>query len=139
MPSRLFFPQPEVDQWAVDGTIDLTASELVLLEEGRAYKVQEAVRVLAEVTGANDPHELVGKVKPRVELEGKGAEILENSMILGDFAYDVVPGWVAEPSTSFAEHMKSPERKAARNAKPAKGAPPASEIDLVRRFAQGEL
>ncbi len=139
MANRLFFPQPEVDQWAVDGTIDLTASELVLLEEGRAYKVQEAVRVLAEVTGANDEHALVGKVKARAELEGKGAEILENSMILGDFAYDVVPGWVGEPTCSFADHMKSPERKAARSAKPAKGAPPTSEVDLVRRFAQGEL
>lgn len=139
MGNRIFFPQPAVDEWALEGMIELTASELVIVEEGRAYRVKEAVRVLAEVTGAEDPHGLVGKVKPKSDLEGKGAEILEGSMIIGDNAYDVVPGWSGEPSSPFAEHLASAERKAAREAKPAKGAPPTSDEDLVGRFAKGEL
>lgn len=76
---------------------------------------------MAEVTGANDDHKLVGKVKPKSLLVELGAEILENSMILGDNAYDVVPGWAGEPQEPYV-------------AKPG-GA--ATEEDMLRRFAGG--
>jgi hypothetical protein len=38
-------------------------------------------------------------------LEEKGAEILESSLLLGDNAYDVVPGWLGEPVGTFDEHV----------------------------------
>src|SRR5690606_21160193 len=97
MQNRVFFPQLRLDQWGVEGKIDLTGTELVVLAEGRRYAIEESVRVVAEVTGANDPHKLVGKVRPKSGLDEMGAEILENSMILGDNAYDVVPGWAGTP------------------------------------------
>lgn len=78
------------------------------------------MRVVAEVTGANDEHKLVGKVKAKALLEELGAEILENSMILGDNAYDVVPGWAGAPEGPWAP-------------KPG-GA--ASEEEMLRRFAE---
>ena len=56
----------------------------------------------------------VGKVKPKADLEKMGAEIMEGSMILGDSAYDVVPGWMGTPMGTFDEHIRSIERKAAR-------------------------
>jgi hypothetical protein len=52
---------------------------------------------VAEVTGAGDPHEIVGRVRPKAPLADKGAEILEGSMILGDNAYDVIQGFTAAP------------------------------------------
>ena len=54
MQNRVFFPQTAVDQWGIDGKIDLVGNELILLAEGRRYKVEEAVRIVTEVTGAND-------------------------------------------------------------------------------------
>lgn len=99
MRNRVFFPQECLDQWGVEGKIELTEASLVLLAEGRRYAITEAVHVLVEVTGASDPYGIVGKVKPKAELEGLGAEILEDSMILGDSAYDVVPGWAGEPDS----------------------------------------
>ena len=40
------------------------------------------------------------------EPEERGAEILEGSVILGDNAYDAVPGFVGAPIGSFADHRK---------------------------------
>ncbi len=123
----------------MEGKIDLTGKELVVLAEGRRYDIDEVVRVVAEVTGANDPHKLVGKVKPKAMLEEMGAEILENSMILGDNAYDVVPGWAGTPTTSFAEHLLSPERMAARGGKTDVGSAPKTEEEMLARFLEGTL
>lgn len=139
MENRIFFPQIALDQWGIDAAIELTATDLILLSEGRRYKIAEAVRVVAEVTGANDEHKLVGKVKPKALLEQLGAEILENSMIIGENAYDVVPGWMATPSGPFQDHLMSPERMKARGGKTDVGAPPRSDEELVSRFVEGGL
>jgi hypothetical protein len=139
MQNRIFFPQSALDQWLVDGKIDLTATELIVLVEGRRYKVVESVRVVAEVTGANDEHKLVGKVKPKAVLEEVGAEIVEGSMIIGDNAYDIVPGWMGTGVTPLQEHLLSPERMAARGGKTDVGAGPKSDEELLQRFAEGTL
>ena len=114
MANSVFFPQDALDEWIVGGTIDLSRGELMITPEGRRYKVSEAVRVLSEVSGAGDPHKIIGKVRPKAELEKLGAEILEGSMIIGDSAYDIAPGWMGTPVGTFDEHLRSPERKAAR-------------------------
>ena len=110
MQNRVFFPQTALDQWLADGTVDLRGTELTILAESRKYRILEAVRVVTEVTGAADVQELVGRVKAKSLLEEKGAELLETSMILGDNAYDVVPGWLGTPLGTFDEHLASAER-----------------------------
>ena len=137
MENRVFFPQACLDQWGVEGKIELTPAELVVLAEGRRYAIAEVVRVVVEVTGSPDPHGIVGKVKSRAELEAMGAEILEDSMIIGDNGYDVVPGWAGTPVTSFEEHLLSAERMAARGGQTDMG--PRTEEDMLERFAQGNL
>lgn len=139
MRNRVFFPQASLDQWGVEGKIELTPTELVVLAEGRRYEIAEVVRVVVEVTGAQDPHGIIGKVKSKAELESAGAEILENSMILGDNAYDVVPGWAGTPLTPFADHLLSPERMAARGGRTDMGSGPKSDEDMLERFAGGTL
>lgn len=139
MQNRVFFPQLLLDQWGVEGKIDLTATELVVIAEGRRYTIAEAVHVIAEATGAEDPHGLVGKVKARSVLDELSAEIFESSMLIGDNAYDVAPGWVATPTTPFAEHLLSQERMAARGNRTDVGTTPVSEEDMLRRFLEGTL
>jgi hypothetical protein len=121
MENRVFFPQLLLDQSGIDGKIDLSPTHLILLAGGRRYKIEECVHVVLEVTGANDEHKLVGKVKPKGLLEELGAEIMENSMILGDNAYDVVPGWAGVPEGPFV---------------PVPGGP-ATEEEMLRRFSEG--
>lgn len=139
MQNRVFFPQSAVDQWGIDGKIDLVSGELILLAEGRRYKVEECVRIVAEVTGANDGHAIVGKVKPKRALDEIGAEILENSMILGDNAYDIVPGWMGAATSTFADHLLSAERMEARGGKTDLGTGPHSDEELLQRFVEDRL
>ncbi len=113
MQNRLFFPQEALDKWLVDGKVELAGTDLTILSEGRTYKLAEAVRVTREVTGEGDPNDLVGHVKSRPFLEQLGAELFETSMLIGDNAYDVVPGWVGRPSTTFRDYIASEERKRA--------------------------
>jgi hypothetical protein len=105
--NRVFFPQGALDEWLADDRVDLKNDELTIKAEGRRYRIIEAIRVLREVTGSPDNNELLGRVKSRAFLGELGAELLEGSMILGDNAYDVVPGFVGAPVGSFAEHRKS--------------------------------
>ena len=95
--NRLFFPQTLLDSWISDDRVELVGDELTLRDEGRRYRIVEAVHILREVAGAGDAAQLVGKVKTRPQLASVSAEILEGSMIVGEDAYDVAPGFVGEP------------------------------------------
>lgn len=103
--TRVFFPDEALDAWLAAGTAELAAGYLTTQPEGYRYRVVEAVRVLGEVTGGADGYELVGKVKPLVYVRELGAEVLGDSMVLDDNAYDIVTGWVALP-----ERDKPPRR-----------------------------
>ena len=107
MRNRVFFSQNALDEWIADDRVDLAADELTIRAEGRKFRIVEAVRVLREVTETGDPNELVGKVKSKAFLAELGAEILEGSMIIGDNAYDIVPGFAGGPVGSFVEHRQS--------------------------------
>lgn len=108
MQNRVFFPQSALDQWNVDGKVELQQGELTLVGAGRRYRLVEAVRVLREVGGKGDADELVGRVKARADLEQLGAEIVETSMLLGDTAYDVDTGWLGTPVGTFAQFAGEP-------------------------------
>lgn len=97
MRNRVFFPQIALDEWLADSRVELRNDELLVKSENRKYRIIEGIRVLREVSGSADSHELIGRVKSKAFLVELGAEILEGSMILGDNAYDVVPGFVGAP------------------------------------------
>ena len=107
MKNRVFFPQAALDVWLTDGTVDLSGDELTIVAEGRRYRLSEAVRIVHEVTGAEDGNDLLGRVKPKTFLDERKAELMESSLLLGDNAYDVVPGWLGEPIGTFDEHVAS--------------------------------
>jgi hypothetical protein len=131
MENRIFFPQAALDEWIVEGTVDLQDGVLTLLPIGRRYRLAEAVRVVRDVSGGGDP-ELLGRVKARVYLEQIGAEIVEGSMLLGEAAYDVEPGWVGVPTSGFADYAAA--------MKPARGgAQPKSDEELLARFVEKTL
>jgi hypothetical protein len=113
MENRVFFPQAALDQWMVDGSVELEGGELTVLSVGRQYRLAEAVHVLRDVSGTGDTHELVGLVKARTYLEELDAELVETSMLIGDSAYDVEPGWLGIPTAPFADFAASDACKAA--------------------------
>jgi hypothetical protein len=127
--NRIFFPQSALDHWVVEGQVDLAGNQLTILGEGRRYRIAEAVHVLREVTGTPDQNDIVGKVKSRVFFEELGAEILEDSMIIGDNAYDVKTGWLGAPTSSFSEYVRSRQNSAPAFTEEAK-----TDEDLLARF-----
>lgn len=125
MKNRVFFPQAALDEWIAGDLVDLERDELTIRSEARKYRITEAVRILREVAGTPDEQDLVGRVKSVGYLTELGAELLEQSMILGDAAYDVVPGFVGAPVGTFAEHLQ---------ASPEAGAQAASDEELLAAF-----
>ncbi len=131
MKNRVFFPQAALDEWIAQDRVDLRNDELTIKSENRKYRIIEAVRILSEVTGLPDSNELVGKVKSHAFLSELGAEILEGSVILGDNAYDAVPGFVGAPIGSFADHRK--------HTPPATGASIQTDEDLLAQLLRAKL
>jgi hypothetical protein len=136
--NRVFFPQEALDSWLVDGRVELTNDELMIRSEGRKFRITEAVRVLSELTNTPDLNDLVGRVKSRVFLQALEAEILEGSMIIGDNAYEVVPGFLGTPVGTFAEHVQSQSSAEARKSRP-ELAPPRSDEELLGQFLMQTL
>jgi hypothetical protein len=102
--NRVFFPQEALDRWLVNGEVELSQGLLTIRTERRRYRLVEAARVLAEVSGLPDPHEVTGKVKTVGFLSELGASLLGESMVIAENAYEIVPGWLGSPVGSFAEH-----------------------------------
>ncbi len=105
-PNRVFFPQQALDAWLAEAKIDFTGRELVIKAANRRYQVIEAARIVQEVSGSEDIYDLVGRVKSVAFLTELGAEILESSMLLGDNAYEVVPGFIGSPLGTFDEFLQ---------------------------------
>src|SRR5579859_302739 len=114
MKNRVFFPQAALDQWIVDGSVEIQEGEMTIAAEGRRYRLAEAVRVLGEVSGAGDANDLVGRVKARTYLEQLGAEIVQTSMLLGECAYDIEPGWLGIPMANGEPGLLDGQVSAAR-------------------------
>jgi hypothetical protein len=133
--NRVFFPVAALDVWIGGGKVEISGDELTIRGAGRRYRILEAARVAAEVSGSPDANELVGKVKSKPFLDELGAELLETSMILGENAYDIVPGFLGAPVGTFEEHQAGISRPARRSIPPGLGASaPMSDEDLLGKF-----
>jgi hypothetical protein len=134
MQNRVFFAQTGLDLWLADSAVELSGTELTLTSEARKYRLAEAAHVIREVTGAADANELVGRVKSTQYLEELGAEVMQGSMILGDNAYDIVPGFMATPIGGFDEFLASAERKERASGNTDKD--PTNDEELLVRFVE---
>lgn len=95
MPIQRFLSQQQFVTWADGGLVDVQGDRVVMVAEKRAFKIREAVRFLKLVSG-EDPTGLVSKVKTTQQLKDLGAEHYLDSVILGESAYEVMQGYVAE-------------------------------------------
>lgn len=99
--ARLFISQERLDEWTMDQKATLESGRLMLNELGRAFMVVPAVRFLSVAGDEPDPNDFLNRVKTEVELTEIGADLYMNSVIHGDIAYDVQPGFMgrAEPKS----------------------------------------
>ncbi len=94
-PVKLFLPEKTLEEWALSEKADLVEGKLVVKETNSSHPVIPGVAFSKTVSG-DDTQGLVGRVKTSTQLAALGAEHLQDSVILGDTAYEVVPGYVAE-------------------------------------------
>ena len=98
-----------LDLSALAGALTAARPDLVfnLVESlggyGRLIHLAPAVLFLRESTGADDPHDLVGRVKEEAKLTILGADAYMDSVILEDNAYDVTRGFAAVPAVNTGQ------------------------------------
>lgn len=95
--SKLFLPQTTLEEWALSDKADLDGERLAIKEDAASYPVTPAV-LFARLVSGEDGASLLSRVKTAEELERLGAEQMMDSVLLGETAYEVVPGYVTEVS-----------------------------------------
>ena len=95
MADFLFVPQDMLDKWADQGRVELKGHVLTLLREKKSFQLTSAVRFL-KLEAGEDVARLLNKVKTLDALKQMRAEQYMNSVILGEAAYKVQQGFLAE-------------------------------------------
>jgi hypothetical protein len=107
----LFVSQALLAAWAGQGRIDLDGRSIALLAgqaRGRRYALEPAVRFLRVAGGGDDEHRLVARVKTLAQVRELGGEALADSVVVGEVAYEVEPGFLAEASAVEAASRTAP-------------------------------
>jgi hypothetical protein len=107
----LFVSQALLDIWAGQGRVDLDARSITLLSgegQGRRYALEPAARFLRVADGGDDPNQLLARVKTLAQIRELGGDFLADSVVLGETAYEVEPGFLAEASVVEAAGRAAP-------------------------------
>ena len=95
---RIFVAQSALDRWMSTGGASLEADLLKFsAAPGVSFYINPAVHFLKLDGGGNDPYDIIGSVKTSHELAQMGADHYDASVIIGDSAYSVRPGFVGTP------------------------------------------
>ena len=140
MTDYLFVPQSVLDQWSEKGRVELQGEVLVLLKEKKSFRLTSAVRFLKMEAG-EDVKGLLHKVKTLDALKQMGAEHYRDSVILGDSAYQVQQGFLADANAlrrAAGVSQRAGDKKAAGGAKKQPGEKEGEE-DLLAQFLLDNL
>ncbi|MBK7861474.1 MAG: hypothetical protein IPJ65_23235 [Archangiaceae bacterium] len=127
---KLFLPQKTLEEWSTTEKADLQDGKLVVAEGKATHGVTPAVHFVKLVSGV-DQSQLVGRVKTMAQLDTLGCEHMMDSVILGEAAYEVTPGYVADvaPPAAAATPGKPGDKKKATS----------PEADLLAAFILDKL
>ena len=95
MADYLFVPQSVLDRWSEQGRISVDGTILTILGENRSFVLASAVRFMKMEAG-EDTAGLLHKVKTTDALKAMGAEHYRESVLLGENAYEVQEGFLAD-------------------------------------------
>lgn len=126
---KLFLPQRTLEHWSTENKADLQEGKLVVAETKQSHATTPAVHFTKLVSG-NDDNGLVGKVKTMAQLDALNAEHMMDSVLLGETAYEVVPGYVTDVP------MPAPAAGAPKGDKKKQTSP---EADLLAAFILDKL
>lgn len=93
---RIFVSQAKLDDWMGAGQVAIEG-EMLRIGAGSPVPlfINPAVHFQRIDGSAHDPYDIVGAVKSQQELAQMGADHYEASVVLGEYAYTVTPGFLA--------------------------------------------
>jgi len=94
---KIFIPQEIVDRWVASDRVDLSGEVLTFRGRPVALRMVPGYFFDRVSGGTDDAHGLLGRAKAGAAIAALGAEAYMNSVILGETAYDVEPGFLAKP------------------------------------------
>ena len=109
--NRMFFSQEALDRWLEAGRVSLDG-EVLGLPGGPRFQLSTGVVFNAEVASGDDALQLCGKVKTAEEVQALSGELVQGSVLIGDHAYEVTDGFLAEllDAADGGEAMKAVQR-----------------------------
>jgi len=139
----LFVPQSVLAKWSEQGRISVVGNLLTILGENKNFALTSAVRFLKMEAG-EDVAGLLQKVKTIDALKQMGAEHYMESVILGESAYQVQQGFLAEANAlrRAAAASQAASKPAAKPGAPASSAAEGeknAEPDLLAQFLLDNL
>src|SRR5437763_15224462 len=129
MADYLFVPQSVLDRWSEQGRIEVDGNVLTILGEHKSFALTPAVRFIKMEAG-DDNAGLLAKVKTTDALKQMGAEHYMESVILGESAYQVQQGFLADANAlrrAAAASQAAAKAAPAGAPKPAGNGPPAPQ------------
>ena len=152
MADYLFVPQSVLDKWSEQGRIQVDGHVLTILGEQKSFALTSAVRFIKMEAG-EDSAGLLAKVKTTDALKQMGAEHYMESVILGESAYQVQMGFLADanalrraaaasqPAASKPGQPPAPPGPAGANPAPGaqQGEKKAEEQDMLAQFLLDNL
>jgi hypothetical protein len=139
MADYLFVPQSVLDKWSEQGRIQVDGNVLTILGEGKNFALTQAVRFIKMEAG-DDTAGLLQKVKTHDALKQMGAEHYMESVILGEVAYQVQQGFLADANAlrRAAAASQPPAPKPAAKAAAGPGPAPAAGASKADEKKAGE-
>jgi hypothetical protein len=135
MADYLFVPQTALDKWSEQGRVRVDGKVLTLLDStNKSFQLTSAVRFL-KLEAGEDKAKLLNKVKTTEALKQMGAEVVMHSVLLGETAYQVQQGFLADANA--LRRAVSAVQAAKKQAQPAPGAKKdakSEEPDLLAQF-----
>ena len=97
MSLKLFLPQDVVDSWITADKVELAGETMTFRGSGLALRVVPGLYFDHVAGGSDEAAQLLGRAKSKAAISAMGAEVYMNSLILGETAYEVQPGFIAKP------------------------------------------
>lgn len=97
MSLKIFLSQDVVDSWITADKVELSGEIMTFRGSGLAWRLVPGLYFDHVAGGSDEAAQLLGRVKSKAAVSALGAELYMNSLILGETAYEVQPGFIAKP------------------------------------------
>lgn len=98
LPVKVFIAQAVIDAWVAADRVDVSGPVMSLRGSPGAWELRPASWFVNISAGSDEAQRLLGKVKDEEAVAALGGEAYMSSVIVGETAYEVQPGFLATPA-----------------------------------------